>query len=77
MELVFAEAREPGSSDDIVLTKDAALYFAWDSCKTPVNVQDVQGRGFQMAVWRLGSFLVQLVLAHSVGLCEQGYLLGN
>lgn len=50
MKPVFAEAREPGSSNDVVLKKDAALYFACSSCETPVNVHDVQGRGFRMAV---------------------------
>lgn len=60
MQLLLSKATEPGSFCGIVLAKHADN-FALNSCKTLMNVHDVHGCGFQMALQHLGSFLIKIV----------------
>lgn len=55
------EASEAGPPNSIVLAKDALCYFVGNSCKTPINVHNVQGHGFQMALQHLGWFPAKVV----------------
>lgn len=67
---------EPWSPASIVLTKEAVNYFAGNSCKTSVNVHDVEGCGFQMgspASWLISGKRGWPVQSS----CEMGILLGK
>lgn len=67
---------EPRSPASIMLTKEAVNYFAGNSCKTSVNVHDVEGCGFQMG--SPASWLISGKRGWPVRLsCAMGILLGK